>query len=112
MADKRIGQRIQACREKRGYTQEKFSEMINVTPNFLSAIERGVKYPSMENLIRIIDGLEVSADDIFMDVIKTGYKVRASKITDEMDGLPLDEQSRIFAVLETMIEEAKKHTAL
>ncbi len=108
MADKRIGQRIQACRERRGYTQDQFSEIIGVTPNFLSAIERGVKYPSMENLIRIIDALEVSADEIFIDVIKEGYKVRASKIADEMDGLSSDEQSRIFAVLETMIREAKK----
>ena len=108
MADKRIGHRIQTCREKRGYTQEQFSEMIGVTPNFLSAIERGVKYPSMENLIKIIETLDISADEIFVDVIKSGYKLRASKIADEMDNLSIEERSRIFAVLETLVKEAKK----
>ncbi|MDD4699748.1 MAG: helix-turn-helix transcriptional regulator [Oscillospiraceae bacterium] len=108
MADKRIGRRIQACREKRGYTQDQFSEMIGVTPNFLSAIERGVKYPSMENLIKIIETLDISSDEIFIDVIKSGYKIRASKIADEMDNLSAEERSRIFAVLETLVKEAKK----
>jgi DNA-binding XRE family transcriptional regulator len=36
-----IGANIQAARERAGYTQEELSEVLNITPNHMSAIERG-----------------------------------------------------------------------
>jgi hypothetical protein len=33
--------------------------------------------------VSIINGLAVSADEIFVDVIKVGYKIQASKFADE-----------------------------
>lgn len=104
---KDIGKRIAQYREARGYTQEKFAEIVALTPNYLSAIERGVKTPSVETLVSIINGLEVSADDIFVDVIKVGYKIQATKFTDEISGLSQEDQKRIFRVVEALIKEAK-----
>ena len=40
--DRIFGENIKREREKAGYTQERFSEMIDMTPNNLSAVERGV----------------------------------------------------------------------
>jgi transcriptional regulator with XRE-family HTH domain len=108
VTDKNIGRRIQRCREQKGYTQEKFAEMLGLTPNYISAVERGVKTPRLEKLIAIINGLGVSTDEIFMDVIDVGYKIKVSKLTDDIFLLPPEEQSRIFAVIETMINEAKR----
>ena len=102
-----IGKRIQQHREAKGYTQESFAEMVKLTPNYLSAIERGVKTPSVETLVEIINGLDVSADEIFMDVINAGYKIKASKLSETMGNLPQDEQRRILAVVEALIKEAK-----
>lgn len=107
MKDKAIGKRIQQYREAKGYTQESFAEIVKLTPNYLSAIERGVKTPSVETLIEIINGLDVSADDIFMDVINAGDKIKASKLSEAIGNLPQDEQRRIFSVVETLIKEAK-----
>lgn len=104
---KYIGNRIQQYREAKGYTQEKFAEIVKLTPNYLSAIERGVKTPSVETLVSIINGLEVSADEIFVDVIKVGYKIQASKFTDEISGLSQEDQKRIFTVVEALVKEAK-----
>ena len=102
-----IGRRIQQFREAKGYTQEKFAEIVKLTPNYLSAIERGVKTPSVETLVDIINSLDVSADEIFTDVINVGYKVKASKLSEAISSLPQDEQNRIFAVVEALIKEAK-----
>lgn len=102
-----IGRRIQQYREAKGYTQDKFSEKIGLTPNYLSAVERGVKIPSVETLIEIINALGVSADEIFMDVIDAGYKVKASMLGEAVSSLPLEEQKRIFTVVEALIKEAK-----
>jgi transcriptional regulator with XRE-family HTH domain len=107
MQDKAIGKRIQQYREAKGYTQESFAEIVKLTPNYLSAIERGVKTPSVDTLIEIINSLGVSADEILMDVINAGYKIKASKLSEEIGNLPQDEQKRIFSVVEALVKEAK-----
>lgn len=107
MKDTAIGKRIQQYREAKGYTQEAFAEIIKLTPNYLSALERGVKTPSLDTLIEIINSLDASADEILMDVIKAGYKTRASKLSEVLGDLPQDEQRRILTVVEVLVKEAK-----
>ena len=58
----KIGTNIQVARENAGYTQEKLSELIGLTPNHLSAIERGVSGASLEVLEKLCLLLGVSAD--------------------------------------------------
>ncbi len=58
----RIGSNIQAAREAARYTQEQLSEKLGVTPNHLSAIERGAAGASFEVIERICLTLGVSAD--------------------------------------------------
>ena len=43
-----IGGNIQVAREQAGYTQDTLSEMLGMTPNHLSAIERGASGISLE----------------------------------------------------------------
>ena len=45
-----IGGNIQVAREQAGYTQDTLSEMLGMTPNHLSAIERGTDEPEAEAL--------------------------------------------------------------
>ena len=59
-----IGANIQHAREKACLTQDKLSELIGVTPNHISAIERGVYGISLENLQKLCQLLNVSADYI------------------------------------------------
>lgn len=44
----RVGSNIRIERENAGYTQETLSEILGITPNHLSAIERGVSGASLE----------------------------------------------------------------
>lgn len=57
-----IGTNIQIARESAGYTQEKLSELVGLTPNHLSAIERGVSGASLEVLQKLCPLLGVTAD--------------------------------------------------
>lgn len=61
----KIGTNIQIARESAGYTQEKLSELLGLTPNHLSAIERGVSGASLEALEKLCLLLGVSADSLF-----------------------------------------------
>ena len=57
-----IGGNIQAARERAGYTQETLSELMGMTPNHLSAIERGASGISLEALQKLCRVLGVSSD--------------------------------------------------
>lgn len=60
----RVGGNIQWLREERHLTQEGLSEKLGVTPNHLSAIERGVSGISLELLEKLCQVLSVTADHI------------------------------------------------
>lgn len=59
-----IGDRIKVAREKRGYTQDKFSELVGVSLQYVSDLERGVVGTSIATLIKICTVLHVSSDYI------------------------------------------------
>lgn len=63
-----LGKRIQKCREEAGMTQEALAERVGISWNYLGAIEREVKTPKLETLVRIINVLGMSADDVMLDV--------------------------------------------
>ncbi|MBD5153855.1 MAG: helix-turn-helix transcriptional regulator [Oscillibacter sp.] len=57
-----VGANIQKVRELNGYTQEQLSEILNITPNHLSAIERGVTGATLEKIVQLCNLFDVSAD--------------------------------------------------
>ena len=105
---RKIGKFIAEQRKAQNITQEKLAEMIGITPNYLSALERGAYNIKLDTLVQIIDCLDITADDLFRDVIKNGYQNRASRLTDEVASLPEDEQQRIFEVLDALIRTARR----
>ena len=61
---KQVGLRIKQCRRNKNLTQEKFAEMIDVSPHYIYEIERGLKAMSIHTLYKIVTCLNVSADNI------------------------------------------------
>ena len=57
--------RLRQIRVKRGMTQERFAEAIDISVDFLSLIERGRNAPSFETLERIAKRLRLSVADLF-----------------------------------------------
>ena len=107
MIEQAIGMRIKELRKQKRIPQEKLAEMIGITPNYLSALERGAYNIKLDTLVQIIDCLDITADDLFRDVIKNGYQNKASRLTDAVASLPEDEQNRIFEVLDALIRTAR-----
>ncbi|MEA4895249.1 MAG: helix-turn-helix transcriptional regulator [Oscillospiraceae bacterium] len=60
--NQQIGANIRAVRDKSGYTQEELSERLGITPNHLSAIERGVSGATLEHIKKLCALCAVSAD--------------------------------------------------
>lgn len=57
-----IGENIRVFREKAGYSREKFSELVGVSPRFIADAETGFVGVSLTNLKRICKILGISAD--------------------------------------------------
>lgn len=103
-----IGKRIQASRTAAGIKQEELAEMVEISTNYLSAIEREVKIPKLDTLIRIINALQISADEILQDVVDRSLETKCTQLEEMMQGLPRKERERIIRVVEVLIEEARK----
>lgn len=107
MIEKAIGKRIKEYRQKKGMTQDELAEILDVSSHHLSAMERGVYNIKLSTLVLIINTLGCTADDLFCDVIDSGYKMRSSRLEDKLDGLPADEQAKILDVVELLIKNSK-----
>lgn len=107
MDNKLIGKRIQLTREEHELSQEQLAEKAGIGKVFISAIERGVKSPSLESFVSIANALNTSADILLMDVLDTGYKVKASRLSELLESISPKERERIFSVVETMVRVEK-----
>ena len=97
-----IGANIQAARERAGFTQEKLSELLGVTPNHLSAIERGVSGISLESLQKLCHILGMSADAILFGSADTLGASPA--LVRRFMQIPPQYQDKIGAILTDLID--------
>ena len=62
---KELGKRIKSIRLSKGYTQEKLSEMADISQKALSSIETGENFVTAETLDKLLLSLDITAQDIF-----------------------------------------------
>ena len=58
-----LGQKIRALRKERKQTLETLAEAADIGLVYLGEIERGIKMPSLKTFIKLVNALDVSADD-------------------------------------------------
>ena len=105
MIDKRIGKRVKQCRERLGISQEELAEKTGLTANYISTVERGMSFPRCEKLIILLNGLEVSADAIFCDVLEHSTSYKSSELSENLASLSPQAQKRILQMVELMIQQ-------
>ena len=79
-----VGVNIKREREKAGFTQDQFSEMLGIGSKSLSAIERGVVGISLSTLLKVCDILSVSTNTILKENCE---KNNIQNITDQLERL-------------------------
>jgi transcriptional regulator with XRE-family HTH domain len=62
---KQFGIRLKAIRAERELTQEEFAELVGISVDFLSLIERGINAPSFEVLEQVARRLRLPVRDLF-----------------------------------------------
>lgn len=99
-----IGENIRKYRHMRKLRQGELAEKVDLSINYVGAIERGEKIPSLETLLAIINALDVSADMLLADVINTGYTVKESLLAEKLERLSAKDRAMIYDVIDTMIQ--------
>lgn len=72
----KIGKRIRAAREKRGYSQEDFAAAAQLGRSYAGRVERGEQNISVQNLIQIALTLDVEVCEFFppLKELKKSYR--------------------------------------
>jgi transcriptional regulator with XRE-family HTH domain len=60
-----FGKHLRAIRQERQLTQEEFAELVGISVDFLSLIERGINAPSFEVLGQMSKNLRMPVRDLF-----------------------------------------------
>lgn len=103
-----IGKNIRKYRTAKRMRQEDLAEKTDLSTNYIGALERGEKIPSLETLILIINTLGVTADMILCDVIDKGYTVKDSLLAEKLDSLSDETRAMIYDVIDAVIRHTKK----
>lgn len=102
-----LGEKVKRLRKLRGFTQEQFAEMIDITPRNLCRLESGQSFVSSETLDNILTTLNVSADILFtFDHLKDDKELLADIYT-YIDKIKLDSPKleKVYRLLRLMAED-------
>lgn len=102
---KAIGSRIKEAREAKGLTQEQLAEIVGLSSTHISVIERGVKAPKLETFIEIANALDVTSDSLLLDVLDNSLQITATELSEQIKGLPPQEQKRILKAVRVLVEK-------
>ena len=100
---KPVGKNIRKYRKMRKLRLEDLAEKAGLSNNYVGAIERGEKIPSLDAMIDIVNALDISMDMVFCDVLKTGYETKCSLLADRLNRFTPEQQNCALDVLETLI---------
>ena len=91
-----FGQRLREQRLKHHLTLEQVAEKADLSANYIGMVERGLKEPGLATIVKILNALNISADELLCDLVPS-----ASHVTDE--GLTPMQKKVALDLLDTYI---------
>ena len=82
-----LGKKLREARRKKGYTQHALASIADIGDVYLGEIERGLKMPSLNIFIKLIEALDISADYVLRDELTSGKEYIYDEITQKLQSL-------------------------
>ena len=95
MDSKALGARIQLYRVRAKLTQKELAEKLGCTSQHISAIERGVKTPTLETFVTLCNVLQVQPDLLLQDVIEGWQDSWEADLDRVLEAVPPNVRRRI-----------------
>ena len=102
-----IGANLRKVRKQKKLRQEDVAERADLSVNYVGAVERGERIPSLETFIKILNAIGISADIVLCDVLDNGYEVKNSLINDKLKTLHKEDVSRIHDLIDVEIKHSR-----
>ena len=94
-----LGARIKEIRKRSGLTQDELAERIDVEAKYLSRIEVGKRYPSLEVLEHIADALQVEMKELFDYSHHDSEATTPEGLAKAVEGANREEMKLIFKLI-------------
>lgn len=103
-----LGRRIKEIRKSRKLTQERLSELVGVDFRYISRIELGKCYPSLETLEKIANALSVELRELFEFSHMTASPIVTKQEIDELlEEADEKERQTILRVVKAVVRSIK-----
>ena len=103
-----IPMRIRDARNSGRLSQATLSELVDLSPSYISYIENGVKGMSLETFVMIANALDVSTDLLLMEQINGGEVYIIEEISKILAGCDKREAQIILETMRTLRDALKK----
>ncbi|MBE3581885.1 MAG: transcriptional regulator [Thermoanaerobacteraceae bacterium] len=107
-----LGQRLRLLREKAGLSLTQFASKVNISPSYLSEIERGNVYPAVDTIKRLAEGLKVPLSVLWGQGETLGQKLRLAREEQGLTQAELAKAAGVSAGLVGQIEQGKVQPSL
>ena len=99
-----IGKRVREQRKKKKMKIEELAEAAGVGRNFIGEIERGLKMPSLNSVIKIVNALDISADVLLRFEVEAAKPYVLNEMTERMKVLRPAQLKMVSGVFNSMLE--------
>ena len=110
LCGKYLGVRMRKLRKAKNISIQKLADEIGVTRNYISQLEHGEKFPSLDTLIGIANVLRVSADELLCDYLVAENTIAPAEINAKIAALPKPLQRHIEQLIDIEIDFFKSLT--
>ena len=107
---KEIGTRIRESRKAKKLSQNELSEIVQVSPSYMSDIENGKVNISLEVFMRLTEALQVSADWLLRTDVPQVAHIQSGELAEILSDCSAQETQALIKMLRSMkntIREAK-----
>lgn len=104
MKKEALGLRIREARLKQGMTQQALAQAAGIGVMYLGEIERGVKMPSLNSFIRIVEVLGVSADYILRHEVTSGLDHVCGELEEKLRDLTPSQRKTAADILNAYLD--------
>jgi transcriptional regulator with XRE-family HTH domain len=102
-----IGKRVKHFREKKNITQDKLSELTDLSIQHIINIERAHSKMSIEALVNIANALEVTTDELMCDSIYKSKEIFCDELADLLNQADTRELKVIISIVKALLPTLK-----
>jgi transcriptional regulator with XRE-family HTH domain len=98
-----FGEYLRKYRKRNELTQQQLADILDITMSHYGNVERGVKNPSIDLLIRISDKLNVSLDVLLKAESEYLSKQAANEYVERIQALPRKQREKLYEIIDIFL---------